>query len=274
MQNPFLVGPYPPAPADEAVGEDDASGAPEVIDPDAYPAEVVIAAHRCWGYMLLGVLNAKGQVERVQITTPSQLADAAREATYAEFIEEHACLRAGGGGRHWVAYYFEERTGTVSYQDYGKVRRYTVRFPRHLTITVTEGRQTSVYMWAVGRRPSARYLDDPLYAMPIGNVYDGGWVCLGSIQQSDLAHRSPEAIDRLILEESHYTAAAMSGCSRSHPDTVLALWQEMHMALTGPAGGQYRYPMDDLVPARATGTAGPLTVRDLYSGAYPFTRLS
>lgn len=279
LQNPFLVGPYPAAtaaadgdPADAtapARGAQTWESAPDVdiqadTDPDAYPAELVIAAHRQWGYMLLGLLNEQGQVERIQVITPHQLAEAASEASYAEFIEERACLRGGNGGRRWTGYYFEERRGAVVYQHGARLRRYRVVFPPHLTLIVTAGRTTSVAMWAVARRPDKGRLDEPLYKMPVGNVYASGWVCLGTIQQSDLAHASPEAVDRLILETSRYTGAAMEGCSRRFPKNVLGLWKEMDGILGGPDAAGYRYPLDDLQRVS--------TVRHLFEGSLAFTQ--
>jgi hypothetical protein len=91
------------------------------------------------------------------------------------------------------------------------------------------------YVFAAARRPRA--LGDALAACPSFNVFPTGRVCTGS-------HRFPIDPERIpgAFFESHFsvTADTARGKSRTHPDDVGRLWEELD--------GRSDFPADELVP--------------------------
>lgn len=109
-------------------------------------------------------------------------------------------------------------------------RRFTLPMPG-LVFVCSPGRAPRVY--AARSRPGP---GDTVYHAPLFNVFRDGRTCPGS-------HRFPESVDE--IPESFFTSfftveADTRGRSQSHPDDLLALWEELD--------GRRRYPMNDLVP--------------------------
>ena len=91
------------------------------------------------------------------------------------------------------------------------------------------------YVFAAKARPTSP--EDQLFHAPAFNVFPTGGVCTGTHTFPAEPERVPEA-----FFESYFAAGHGSGHgrSRSHPDDLLALWEELD--------GRQEFPLDDLVP--------------------------
>lgn len=111
-----------------------------------------------------------------------------------------------------------------------KPDRYNIPLPPLVFIT-SPGQAPRVY--AVKHRPGSA--EDMVYKAPLFNVYEDGRTCAGTQQYSNTPK---EIIEEFFI--SFFSLHLGGKHSKSHPDSLIALWKELD--------GKDEYPLDDLIP--------------------------
>jgi len=111
-------------------------------------------------------------------------------------------------------------------------RRFTLPMPGLIFICSPA---QSPRVFAAKKKPKSP--EEHIYHAPLFNIYTNGRTCPGT-------HKFPEKVSE--IPESFFTSfftmeASYGGRSKSHPDSLLSLWEELD--------GKRRYPLSDLVKA-------------------------
>lgn len=122
-------------------------------------------------------------------------------------------------------------------------RRFTLPMPG-LVFICSRGHPPGVF--AVKRRPAAP--EDLVYNAPAFNIFSSGLSCQGTHHYGADLNLLPEEFFQAFFSPAGDTA----GRSKKHPQSLLALWEEI--------AGQAKYPNDDLVQHGR--------VKDLLEGKY------
>jgi hypothetical protein len=139
--------------------------------------------------------------------------------------------------------FWQRREGESQIGIYVPGRPWTVLFgERQLTIPMSPliftGRGTHYTVYATKQRP--RDVHCRLYHAPCPNVHLHGAICQGN---APFPACTPETIMpslSLFLEGSSFNGDLAQGKCQSHPDNVLALWEELV--------GKKRFPKSELIP--------------------------
>jgi hypothetical protein len=119
------------------------------------------------------------------------------------------------------------------------------------------GNRLDYRLFAVLRRP--RTLDEPLYAVPLPNVYADGRICWGSVQRppsnDDPANMTE---DWNMLLGSGFNDHSTGYKSKQYEDDVRKMLRQVAVS------GTKRYPLDDLCEATRTQTSR--TIGDVLEG--------
>lgn len=96
-------------------------------------------------------------------------------------------------------------------------------------------------VFAVKRRPKETPFD--LFHCPTPNVHPNGAICQGNAPFPACASNTVEQALSLFLEGSLFNGDLAANKSRSYPEDVRLLWQQLE--------GARRFPVGELAPARA-----------------------
>jgi len=127
----------------------------------------------------------------------------------------------------------------------GKDRRLRLPFPGLLFVCRPDVSGASVF--AAPRRPTS--LDAPLHHCPAPNVFANGKICPGDHAFARDPLKLPA---EFFLSRFRVTGDTKAGKSRTHPDDVSKLWDEL--------SGQATFPGQDLVPMLTVHQAADLTL--------------
>jgi hypothetical protein len=101
---------------------------------------------------------------------------------------------------------------------------------------VCRGDASGAYVFAAPSRPKS--LAAPLYHCPTPNVFPNARICPGDHAFARDPLRLPA---EFFLSKFRNTGDTRGGKSRSHPDDITGLWDEL--------AGRDAFPCEDLVPA-------------------------
>jgi PRTRC genetic system protein B len=141
-------------------------------------------------------------------------------------------------GQSFYVQYIPARVVSLQLDDGGRYLSRAVPLPP----LIWAGRGRSYRVWAVKVTAEDLTTRTPLFKAPFPNVYEAAGICWGNVGLPTVA--SPEAMRsvlKLFLEESRFNGHLDNGKSKSHPGSLLRLYESLETQQAAT------YPLDDLV---------------------------